>query len=49
MFVDEGAVEETLLRDISKEDIPIPYGGLKELVPLEDVQPANWPMFKPVT
>jgi len=49
MFVDEGAVEETLLRDISKEDIPTIYGGLKELVPVEAVQPANWPMFKPGT
>jgi len=49
MFVNDDAVLETLLRDISKEDIPTTYGGLKELVPLEAVQPPNWPMFKPVT
>lgn len=49
MFVDGAAVEETLLKDISKDDIPTIYGGLKELVPFEAVQPPNWPMFKPAT
>lgn len=49
MFVDDDAVDETLSRDISKEELPSIYGGLKELVPFELAQPLTWPMFKPLT
>jgi hypothetical protein len=48
-FVDDDKIEETLLRDINKEEIPTIYGGLKELVPFEVAQPPNWPQFRPVT
>lgn len=49
IFVDDDKLEETLLRDISKEELPTIYGGLKEMVPMEVAQPANWPQYKPVT
>jgi hypothetical protein len=49
MFVDAAEVEATLTKDINKEELPIQYGGTKELVPLEAVQPLNWPMYKPAT
>ncbi|KAG0567364.1 hypothetical protein KC19_7G129700 [Ceratodon purpureus] len=47
VFVEDDKIEETLLRDISKEELPTVYGGLKALVPLEVAQPANWPPPKP--
>lgn len=49
VFVDDDKVEETLLKDISKEELPTTYGGLKVLVPLEVAQPPNWPPSKPAT
>uniref|UniRef100_A0A7I4ESF5 CRAL-TRIO domain-containing protein n=1 Tax=Physcomitrium patens TaxID=3218 RepID=A0A7I4ESF5_PHYPA len=48
-FVEDDKIEETLLKDISLEEIPTLYGGSKELVPLELAQPPGWPQFKPVT
>ena len=47
VFVEDDKIEETLLRDISKEELPTTYGGLKSLVPLEVAQPPNWPPSKP--
>jgi hypothetical protein len=49
VFVEDDKIEATLLKDISKEELPTTYGGLKALVPLEDAQPPNWPPSKPAT
>lgn len=49
VFVDDDKIEETLLRDISKEELPTTYGGLKVLVPLGAAQPPNWPPPRPAT
>jgi len=49
VFVEDDKIEETLLRDISKEELPTIYGGLKALVPLEQAQPPNWPPPRPAT
>jgi hypothetical protein len=49
VFVEDNKIEETLLRDISIEELPTTYGGLKALVPLEQAQPPNWPPPRPAT
>lgn len=46
VFVDNAKIEETLLADIAKEELPTACGGLKEMVPFELAHPPNWPQFK---
>ncbi|KAI5074109.1 hypothetical protein GOP47_0010070 [Adiantum capillus-veneris] len=43
VFVDDKHLKETLLAEVEKDQLPTIYGGVQDLLPIQDCVVPNWP------